>query len=51
MSTEVRGRLSPGYREPVARIYEIDGIVPVIDPSAFVHPDAVLVGDVIVGPR
>jgi phenylacetic acid degradation protein len=35
----------------VARVYEIDGIVPVIDPTAFVHPDAVLVGDVIVGPR
>jgi phenylacetic acid degradation protein len=35
----------------VARIYEIDGVIPVIDPSAFVHPDAVLIGDVIVGPR
>ena len=35
----------------MARVYEIDGIVPVVDPSAFVHPDAVLVGDVIVGPR
>lgn len=31
-------------------IYAIDGIVPVIDPSAFVHPSAVLIGDVIVGP-
>jgi phenylacetic acid degradation protein len=30
--------------------YSIDGIVPVIDPSAFVHPTAVLIGDVIVGP-
>ncbi|HNU12367.1 MAG TPA: transferase hexapeptide repeat family protein [Rubrivivax sp.] len=30
--------------------YEIDGVVPVIDPSAFVHPTAVLIGDVIVGP-
>ena len=30
-------------------IYSIDGIVPVIDPSAFVHPTAVLIGDVIVG--
>lgn len=35
----------------MARVYEIDGIVPVIDPTAFVHPDAVLIGDVIVGPR
>lgn len=32
------------------RIYEIDGVVPVIDPAAFVHPDAVLIGDVVVGP-
>jgi len=31
--------------------YSIDGIVPVIDPSAFVHPTAVLIGDVIVGPN
>ena len=30
--------------------YEIDGVVPVIDPSAYVHPSAVLIGDVIVGP-
>jgi len=31
------------------RVYAIDGIVPVIDPSAYVHPSAVLIGDVIVG--
>ena len=31
--------------------YEIDGLKPVIHPTAFVHPDAVLIGDVIVGPR
>lgn len=30
--------------------YEIDGLRPVIHPTAFVHPDAVLIGDVIVGP-
>jgi phenylacetic acid degradation protein len=29
--------------------YEIDGIRPVVDPTAFVHPTAVLIGDVIVG--
>ncbi len=34
----------------MARVYEIDGIVPVIDPAAYVHPDAILIGDVIVGP-
>jgi phenylacetic acid degradation protein len=32
------------------RIYEIDGVRPVVDPTAFVHPDATIVGDVIVGP-
>ena len=30
--------------------YEIDGLVPVVDPSAFVHPSADLIGDVWVGP-
>jgi len=30
--------------------YSIEGVVPVIDPSAYVHPTAVLIGDVIVGP-
>ncbi|UCH47422.1 MAG: phenylacetic acid degradation protein PaaY [Betaproteobacteria bacterium] len=29
--------------------YEIDGIRPVIDKTAFVHPTAVLIGDVIIG--
>ena len=33
------------------KVYAIDGIVPVVDPSAFVHPTAVLIGDVIVGAR
>src|SRR3954469_12050543 len=33
------------------RVYAIDGIVPVVDPSAFVHPSAVLIGDVIVAAR
>ena len=31
-------------------VYAIDGVTPVVDPSAFVHPTAVLIGDVIVGP-
>ena len=30
--------------------YEINGTVPVVDPTAFVHPSATLIGDVIVGP-
>ncbi|CAM3749212.1 phenylacetic acid degradation protein PaaY [Polaromonas hydrogenivorans] len=29
--------------------YSIEGVVPVIDPSAYVHPTAVLIGDVIIG--
>jgi phenylacetic acid degradation protein len=33
------------------KVYAIDGITPVVDPAAFVHPTAVLIGDVIVGPR
>lgn len=31
-------------------IYEFEGLVPVVDPTAYVHPTAVLIGDVIVGP-
>jgi phenylacetic acid degradation protein len=31
-------------------VYAIDGVTPVVDPSAFVHPTAVLIGDVIIGP-
>ena len=30
--------------------YALEGVVPVVDPSAYVHPTAVLIGDVIVGP-
>ncbi len=29
--------------------YSFEGFVPVVDPAAFVHPTAVLIGDVIVG--
>ena len=31
-------------------VYSIDGLIPVVDESAFVHPQATLIGDVIVGP-
>lgn len=30
--------------------YQIDGVTPVVHPSAYVHPTAVLIGDVHVGP-
>lgn len=33
------------------KVYSIDGVTPVVHPSAFVHPTAVLLGDVIIGPR
>lgn len=35
---------------PRPTVYAIDGVIPVIDPTAFVHPSAVLIGDVVVGP-
>lgn len=31
--------------------YAIDGVIPVVDPTAFVHPAAVLIGDVVVWAR
>jgi len=30
-------------------VYAINGVTPVVDPGAYVHPSAVLIGDVIVG--
>ena len=30
-------------------VYAIDGITPVVEPSAFVHPTAVVIGDVVIG--
>jgi len=35
----------------LAKVYAIEGVVPVVHPSAYVHPTAVLIGDVIIGPR
>jgi phenylacetic acid degradation protein len=35
----------------MSNCYAIEDLIPVIDPSAYVHPRAVLIGDVIVGPR
>ena len=32
-------------------VYSLDGLTPVVDPSAFVHPLATLIGDVIIGAR
>jgi len=33
----------------MSKVYSFEGLVPVIKPGAFVHPDAVLIGDVIIG--
>ncbi|WP_426115078.1 phenylacetic acid degradation protein PaaY [Massilia sp. PWRC2] len=35
----------------MVKVYSINGVTPVVHPSAYVHPSAVLIGDVIVGPR
>jgi len=32
------------------KVWSINGVTPVVDPTAFVHPSAVLIGDVLVGP-
>lgn len=34
----------------MVKVYSIDGITPVVHPTAYVHPSAVLIGDVIIGP-
>src|SRR5512142_3450715 len=34
---------------PPLTVYSINGVTPVVDPTAYVHPSAVLIGDVIVG--
>ncbi len=31
------------------RVWSINGVTPVVDPTAFAHPSAVLIGDVLVG--
>lgn len=36
-------------KTPKLRVFAIDGVVPVVHPLAFVHPSAVLIGDVIIG--
>lgn len=49
-------RQAPGLRGPKSQqenavpCYAIEGVIPVVDIQAFVHPSAVLIGDVFVGP-
>ena len=40
----------PGYRAPVA-IYALGDLEPIIDSTAFVHPDAVIIGAVTIGAK
>jgi phenylacetic acid degradation protein len=37
-------------QEKAVPCYSIEGVIPVVDATAYVHPTAVLIGDVIVGP-
>src|SRR3989449_3953893 len=41
--------MGKAYNRTMPKVYSIDGITPVVDPTAYVHPTAVLIGDVIVG--
>jgi len=34
----------------MAKVYEIDGMIPVIDRTAYVHADAIIIGNVVIGP-
>jgi phenylacetic acid degradation protein len=40
--------MTPSATPPL--VYEFEGLTPVVDPTAYVHPSAVLIGDVIIGP-
>lgn len=33
----------------MVKVYAIDGVIPVVHPTSFVHPTATLVGDVVIG--
>jgi len=33
------------------QVFSFEGVTPVVDSTAYVHPSAVLIGDVIIGPR
>ncbi|MGB0670542.1 MAG: phenylacetic acid degradation protein PaaY [Rhodospirillales bacterium] len=35
----------------MVKVYAIEGVIPVVHPTAFVHPSAVLIGDVVIGPE
>ncbi len=33
----------------MVKVYSLDGVTPVVHPTSFIHPSAVLIGDVIIG--
>ena len=35
----------------MVKVYEIDDIISIMDPSSFVYPEAIIIGDTIVGPK
>ena len=37
------------YKARMVKVYAIDGVVPVVPATSFVHPSATLIGDVIIG--
>jgi carbonic anhydrase/acetyltransferase-like protein (isoleucine patch superfamily) len=43
------GPATAGLQAAGGLVYSFEGVTPVVDPSAYVHPTAVLIGDVIVG--
>jgi phenylacetic acid degradation protein len=42
---------SPSSPAAPPTVYAFEGVTPVIDPTAYVHPSVVLIGDVIIGAR
>jgi phenylacetic acid degradation protein len=47
--SEAQERESTQENDVKLRVWAINGVTPVVDPTAFVHPSAVLIGDVLVG--
>jgi len=35
----------------MVKVYSLEGVTPVVHPASFVHPSAILIGDVIIGPE
>lgn len=43
-------RLNMQNGAPMVKVYSFEGVTPVVHPTTYVHPSAVLIGDVIIGP-